>query len=70
MRYGKLSYGSHGYADVIFGRIELYISMHLDYVFDFVNISSVSTDVVFDVTSVASRFPDNRAAGCYYCKMG
>ena len=40
--------------------------MRLDCIFKFGNILCVSTNEVFDVTSVAACFQNYGATGCYY----
>lgn len=54
MGYGQLSGGVYRYEDMLSDRIDSYIPMNFDCIYDFANISTVGTDIVLDVTPVAA----------------
>lgn len=54
---------------MISDRIDSYIPMDFDCIYDFANISTVGTDIVLDVTPVAARCPNHRATGSQNCKV-
>ena len=69
MGYVQLSGGVYRYEDMISDRIDSYIPMNFDCIYDFANISTVGTDIVLDVTPVAAGCPNHRATGSQNCKV-